>query len=191
MVRRKRSLLFTTSLVSIGLVVGAIVVVAPKSQAANTDEYTMSVDALTNEISEVSDTFASDVQASLKTHELIADVKDPSALDKYEDIVKKDKLTDEVYILHFSTYEATANTYLLMKKDEQFNNIILNRVIDNSERISLDMSQDFWEKHQDCVQVMLNYASPTAYLGHTKIPIECKSWGVTTMKHSGGIRYRY
>ena len=182
MVRRKRSLLFTTSLVSIGLVVGAIVVVAPKSQAANTDEYTMSVDALTNEISEVSDTFASDVQASLKTHELIADVKDPSALDKYEDIVKKDKLTDEVYILHFSTYEATANTYLLMKEDEQFNNIILNRVIDNSERISLDMSQDFWEKHQDCVQVMLNYASPTAYLGHTKIPIECKSWGVTTMK---------
>ena len=182
MVRRKRSLLFTTSLVSIVLVVGAIIVVAPKSQAANTDEYTMSVDALTSEISEVSDTFASDVQASLKTHELIADVKDPSALDKYEDIVKKDKLTDEVYILHFSTYEATANTYLLMKEDEQFNNIILNQVIDNSERISLDLSQDFWEKHQDCGRVMENYAAPTAYLGHTKIPIECKSWGVTTMK---------
>lgn len=181
MVRKKKSLLFSVSLASVGLVAGALIVAAPKSQATDTDE--LSNDELTSEISEVADVHIKDVKESLSTHKLIADIKDPSALENYEDIVDYKKLTDRVYILKFSSYEATAKNYLLMKEDEAFNNVVIDRIIKSDNKVeALTVDDTFWDSHMDCAKVALGYTSPTTYVGATKVPIECKAWGVSTMK---------
>ena len=76
MVRRKKSLLFSASLASAGLVAGGLFMIAPKTQASS-DEVAISntANAVIQEISRDSGISTKGVETALKTHELI--VKTP------------------------------------------------------------------------------------------------------------------
>ena len=117
MVRKKKSLLFTASLASAGLVAGALFAMSPKTQAAE-DIYGASAnDATIQSISNNTGTPESIVKDSFDTYTLIIGTTDEGELKNNADIVSYEKVADGVYIAVFSDYESTIKNYQYFNAD--------------------------------------------------------------------------
>ncbi len=179
MVRRKKSLLFSVSLASAGLVAGALFVAAPKSQATGEELNATTTDAKIQQISEETDIPSSIVEDSLKTHKLILGVTDEKVLDENDDIADHKKVAEGVYIVTFKNYDATSENYYYYKNSDKADNVELNiplKLIDNTDLIPSGPGDPDYDR---CAETTSETATFTNF---TRLPDQCLGWGVDSMK---------
>ena len=140
MVRRKKSLLFSLSLASAGLVAGAMFAAAPKTQASNDELSAATTDAKIQAISGSTNTPAETVIDSLKTHKLILGITDKKELDENEDVVDYKKVAEGVYVVTFKDYDTTSENYIYYKDNEKADSVSLNMPMEIKENLTAPIS---------------------------------------------------
>ena len=185
MVRRKKSLLFSVSLASAGLVAGALFAAAPKTQASGEELNATTPDAKIQAISEKINLPTKTINDSLKTHKLILGIKDKKELDENEDIVDYNKVAEGVYVVTFKDFDATAENYTYYKDSERATGVSLNLPMEVKERIEptnfhpISISGTYNIPEVDkCVDTAKD---DYTYNNFTKWPDQCLAWGVDAM----------
>lgn len=184
MVRRKKSLLFTASLASAGLVAGALFAVAPKTQAAEDAYGAATNDTALQSISKDAGISVSEVKESLDTLTLIINNVDEGELKNNVDVVEYNKVAESVYTVTFKDYESTFKNYLYFNDDSKGTKAELNvplEIMDTKVRVnpgSLSVETGVPEIDK-CASVGKD---DFVYSNYTKVPDQCLSWGTDTMK---------
>lgn len=185
MVRRKKSLLFSVSLASAGLVAGTLFVISPKTQATEEELSTVVTENIVNEISEDINIPSEAVESSLKTHQLLMGIEDVKELDENPDIIKREELAKNVYAVTFKDYASTSENYLYYKESEKASDVMLNLPLQLMETIGGDrdtmsaVSPIGYSEYDKC------FATPNDQLTHTnftRIADQCLAWGASSTK---------
>ena len=176
MVRRKKSLLFSISLASAGLVAGALFIAAPKTQASE-EELNTTKEEKIQEISKESGVKSDVVEKSLKTHKLIATVPNVYDLKTNPDIIKYEEVAKDVYIITFADSEKTSEYYLNFKHSDKVDSVMLDLplTINDLSPKPLDAIGD--QELSKC----RDYAGTYTYSYATSVSDQCLGWGVGKM----------
>lgn len=182
MVRRKKSLLFSVSLASAGLVAGALFAASPRSQAAE-DVYGAAVgDATIQSISKDTGISAAVIKDSFNTKTLIVGVNDEGELKNNSDIVSYEKVAESVYAVTFKDYEATFRNYVYFNENDKGSSAELNiplEIMGKTEAIPTSFSEKIgYPEYDKCFSVD---SSTFTYNNFTGIPDQCLSWGASSM----------
>ncbi len=182
MVRRKKSLLFSLSLASAGLVAGALFATAPKTQASNNELSATVPDMKIQAISESVNMPAETVKSSLKTHKLIIEIADEKELDENEDIVDYKKVADGVYVVTFKDYDATSENYIYYRDSNKADSISLNMPMEIQDNSFVPISMDGKYNIPEVDKCLDIDSSSYTYTGFTRWPDQCLAWGNESMK---------
>ncbi|MBP5656235.1 S8 family serine peptidase [Candidatus Saccharibacteria bacterium] len=184
MVRRKKSLLFSISLASAGLVAGALFVVSPKTQATEEELGATTTDAVINAISEDTSVPSEVVESSLKTHQLLMGIDNVKELEDNPDVVDYEELAKNVYAVTFKDYDSTSENYTYYKESEKASGVMLNLPMQLM-GLSADRTQTFadpptgyheWDKCFAIEDDQLTFNNYTLFAD------QCLAWGVDSMK---------
>ena len=178
MVRRKKSLLFSASLASAGLVAGGLFMIAPKTQASS-DEVAISntANAVIQEISRDSGISTKGVETALKTHELIVNIPNLDVFkESHPDAIKYTKIAEKVYVVEFADYNATSANYLDIKEKDNNSGVLLNMQLKLDDDAESNAIYNYEELNR-CTD-----RSATTYTNGTSIPDQCLGWGTSAMK---------
>ena len=182
MVRKKKSLLFTASLASAGLVAGALFAMSPKTQAAE-DIYGASAnDATIQSISNNTGTPESIVKDSFDTYTLIIGTTDEGELKNNADIVSYEKVADGVYIAVFSDYESTIKNYQYFNADGRNTKAELNiplEIMDAKSVPTALYTETGIHEFDKCFNIDKNSYT---FNNFTLTPDQCLPWGSESMK---------
>ncbi len=180
MVRRKKSLLFSISLASAGLVAGALFVAAPKTQASE-EELITTKDEKIQEISKESGVKSEVVEQSLKTHKLIATVPNVYDLKTNPDIIKYEEVAKNVYIITFADSEKASEYYLNFKNSDKVDSVMLDLplTITDSDLNPFDVDLDTVGDQE--IDKCTNHSGAYTYSYATSISDQCLAWGVEKM----------
>ena len=180
MVRRKKSLLFSVSLASAGLVAGALFIAAPKSQATGEELSAKTTEAKIQQISEETDIPSSVVKDSLKTHKLILGISDEKELDDNDDVVDYKKVAEGVYVVVFKDYDTTSDNYHYYKNSDKAESVDLNiplTIIDDNVLIPANQNGADYSR---CIEA--RSTNTTTHTNFTRLPDQCLGWGAESMK---------
>jgi hypothetical protein len=126
MKRRKKSVLFSATLATAGIVAGSLVAINNSINAAS--ELTMSLSDVTSKLSQELNIPIESVTASLEAQEFLAQVNDESILEsqKAEGLIKSyGKVVGNFYIVKFDDARTTGVGYRSLIKNDAVNNIAL------------------------------------------------------------------
>ena len=179
MIRKKKSLLFTASLASAGLVAGALLVAAPKTQAAEGAHN----DTTLQSISKNAGISVSEVKSSLDTLTLIIEIGNEDELKNNVDIVKYEKVAEGVFIATFKDYESTYRNYLYYNDSANGATAELNMPLEIMDTPRITPAALYTETGVPEIDKCLNINSSSyVYSNYTKMPDQCLSWGTDSMK---------
>ena len=182
MVRRKKSLLFSLSLASAGLVAGAMFAAAPKTQASNDELSAATTDAKIQAISRSTNAPAETVIDSLKTHKLILGITDKKELDENEDVVDYKKVAEGVYVVTFKDYDATSENYIYYRDNEKADGVSLNMPMEIKENLTAPISINGTDSIPEIDRCKNVTPENVTFSGFTNWPDQCLAWGVDSMK---------
>ena len=183
MVRKKKSLLLSASLASAGLVAGALMTAAPKTQATEYLSSTEGNDAAIQSISQETGFSASIVKKSFNSKNLIITIDDENELKNNEDIANYRKVAESVYVVNFKDYESALENYDYYKDSGKAKAVELNvplKIMDTPKSIPAIVSDgDGIPEMDKCFNI-----DPQTYTftNYTRVPDQCLSWGTDSMK---------
>ena len=131
--RRKKSILFSATVASVGVVVGSLIALSSSTRAAELELSAMSLSDITTKISNDLEMPQDAVSEALETKHIIAKIADENILKNDPTIIKYRKALKDYYVIEYSTAKDAATGYETLKDSDGVKNVFLNETIKASQ----------------------------------------------------------